>query len=124
MRSKPSRVPTAGSPRDSPRLRERRDAGVAVLNATPGVHCLSPDTTFYLYPNVTGAVRLTGCGDHESFRRLILEETGVSFSTRPHYGTPLPGESDFYLRVSYSGISVDRLEEGLGVFRRYLVERA
>jgi aspartate/methionine/tyrosine aminotransferase len=104
-------------------LRERRDAGAAILDGTPGVRCLRPDTTFYLYPNVTDAVRLTGCRDHESFRRLILEETGVSFSTRPHYGDPLPGETDFYLRVSYSGIPVDRLEEGLGAFRSYLLER-
>jgi aspartate aminotransferase len=105
-------------------LRERRDAGVAVLNDTPGVRCLRPETTFYLYPNVTGAVRLTGCHDHESFRRLILRETGVSFSTRPHYGTPLPGETDYYLRLSYSGIPVQRLREGLEVFRSYLLARA
>ena len=103
-------------------LRRRRDAGVAILDGTPGVRCLCPETTFYLYPNVTDAVRLTGCNDHESFRRLILAETGVSFSTRPHYGDPLPDETDFYLRVSYSGISVERLETGLEVFKRYLLD--
>ena len=105
-------------------LRRRRDAGVAILNATPGVHCLSPETTFYLYPNVTGAVRLAGCRDHEEFRRLILEETGVSFSTRPHYGMPLPGETQYYLRISYSGIPVAQIEEGMGAFREYMLVRA
>jgi aspartate/methionine/tyrosine aminotransferase len=102
-------------------LRERRDAGADILSRTPGVRCPRPETTFYLYPNVTGAVRLAGCHDHEDFRRLILHETGVSFSTRPHYGTPLPDETDFYLRLSYSGLAVDRLREGLEVFRDYLV---
>ncbi len=105
-------------------LRERRDAGVEILNSTPGVRCLRPDSTFYLYPNVTGAARLLGCDDHESFRRLVLDETGVSFSTRPHYGEPLPDETDLYIRVSYSGIPVDRLREGLEVFRALVLSRA
>jgi aspartate/methionine/tyrosine aminotransferase len=101
-------------------LRERRDAGAEVLNATPGVTCLTPETTFYLYPNVTGAVALTGCTDHESFRRLVLERTGVSFCTRPQFGEPLSGETDYYLRVSYSGITVARVIEGLGAFRDFV----
>ena len=101
-------------------LKERRDAGAEVLNATPGVSCLSPETTFYLYPNVTGAVARTGCTDHESFRRLVLERTGVSFCTRPQFGEPLPGETDYYLRISYSGIPTARVREGLGAFREFV----
>ena len=101
-------------------LKERRDAGAEVLNATPGVSCLSPETTFYLYPNVTGAVARTACTDHESFGRLVLERTGVSFCTRPQFGVPLPGETDYYLRISYSGIPTARVREGLGAFREFV----
>jgi aspartate/methionine/tyrosine aminotransferase len=101
------------------RLRERRDAAVAILNATPGIDCLMPETTFYLYPNVTAAVRMSGCGDHEDFRRLVLERTGVSFCTRPHFGSPLPGESQFYLRLSYSGLTTEQIQEGLGKLREF-----
>ena len=41
-------------------LRERRDAAVALLNEMPGVHCFTPNTTFYLFANVTGAMRARG----------------------------------------------------------------
>jgi aspartate/methionine/tyrosine aminotransferase len=101
-------------------LRERRDAGAAILDDTPGIVCRRPGTTFYLYPNVTGAVRLCGCDDHETFRRLVLEKTGVSFCTRPQFGTPLPGERDYFLRISYSGLTTARIEEGLGELRSFL----
>jgi aspartate/methionine/tyrosine aminotransferase len=104
------------------RLKERRDAGAEVLNSTPGVTCFSPETTFYLYPNVTGAVGRTGCADHESFRRLVLDRTGVSFCTRPQFGAPLAGETDYYLRVSYSGIPVDEVREGLETFRQFVTD--
>ena len=100
-------------------LRERRDAAVEILDATPGVRCLKPETTFYLYPNVTAAVRMAGCRDHEGFRRLVLERTGVSFCTRPHFGTPLPGESQFYLRLAYSGLTTEQIQEGLGKLKEF-----
>jgi aspartate/methionine/tyrosine aminotransferase len=103
-------------------LKERRDAGAGILNATPGVSCLSPQTTFYLYPNVTGAVGLTGCTDHESFRRLVLDRTGVSFCTRAQFGEPLPGETEYYLRVSYSGLPTTQVIEGLGSFREFVAQ--
>ena len=41
-------------------LRERRDAAVGLLNATPGIRCYRPNATFYLFPNVTGAMRSQG----------------------------------------------------------------
>ena len=95
-------------------LKGRRDAALQILNATPGIHCLTPETTFYLYPNVTGAVKATGCADHESFRRLVLERTGVSFCTRLHFGHALEGETQYYLRLAYSGVSTEQIQEGLG----------
>jgi aspartate/methionine/tyrosine aminotransferase len=95
-------------------LRGRRDVALEILNATPGIHCLTPEATFYLYPNVTGAVEQTGCVDHESFRRLVLERTGVSFCTRLHFGPALEGESEYYLRLAYSGVSTAQIQEGLG----------
>jgi len=102
------------------RLKGRRDVALGILNATPGIHCLTPETTFYLYPNVTGAVKLTGCADHESFRRLVLDHTGVSFCTRLHFGHALEGEDQYYLRLAYSGVGAAQIQEGLGKLKAFI----
>ena len=102
------------------RLEGRRDAARAILDATPGVHCLEPNTTFYLYPNVTGAMALTGLNDYEGFRRVILEQTGVSMCTRLHFGPALPGETQRYLRFAYSGLTTERIREGLGLLKTFM----
>ncbi len=101
-------------------LKGRRDVALSILNSTPGIHCLTPETTFYLYPNVTGAVKRTGCADHESFRRLVLDRTGVSFCTRLHFGHALEGEDQYYLRLAYSGVSTAQIQEGLGKLKAFI----
>ena len=101
-------------------LKERRDAAVDLLNTVDGVRCFRPNVTFYLYPNVTRAMEKKGLKTYEEFRRGVLHHTGVSFCTRLHFGRPLPGESDYYIRLAYSGIDVDRIREGLGKFKEYL----
>ena len=94
-------------------LKERRDAAVDGLQRIPGVRCYRPHATFYLFPNVTDAMRRKGFTDYNAFRRAALEATGVSFCTRTHFGRPLPGESEFHIRLAYSGIGVERIREGL-----------
>jgi len=101
-------------------LKGRRDAALEILNATTGIHCLTPETTFYLYPNVTGAVKQTGCADHEGFRRLVLERTGVSFCTRLHFGHALEGEDQYYMRLAYSGVGTAQIQEGLGKLKAFI----
>ena len=102
------------------RLERRRDAALRILDTMPGVSCPTPEATFYLYPDVTGAVRLTGCAGHEDFRRLLLERTGVSFCTRQHFGKALPGETSYHLRLAYSGVTTAQIEEGLGAMKAFL----
>jgi aspartate/methionine/tyrosine aminotransferase len=102
------------------RLKGRRDAALRLLGDTPGVRCHTPESTFYLYPDVTDAVRLTGCAGHEDFRRLLLDKTGVSFCTRLHFGTALPGENRYHLRLAYSGVTTAQIKEGLGAFKAFV----
>ena len=90
------------------------------LNATGGIRCLVPDTTLYLYPNITGAVKKMGCGDHESFRWVILDGAGVSSCTRLHFGDALEGETEYYLRPAYSGVSTSQIVEGLGKLKAFV----
>jgi aspartate/methionine/tyrosine aminotransferase len=100
-------------------LKERRDLAVELLNGIPGVHCLRPDATFYLYPNITGLMQRKGYSDYESFRRFLLHATGVSVCARIHFGRPLPGETDCYIRLAYSGIDASEIRAGLAEFRAF-----
>lgn len=117
----------AGLKSDSPEparildvLRERRDRLVDLLNDIEGVRCYKPEATFYLFPNVTGAMKRKGIATVEEFRKAVLNETGVSFCTRGHFGRPLPGETNQYVRFAYSGIEIPQIEEGLSRLAAYL----
>ena len=103
-------------------LKERRDVAVNALNSVPGIHCAKPNVTFYLFPNVTGAMRCKGFSDVEEFRRAVLRETGVSVCSRVHFGRPLEGETEQYVRLAYSGIDVPQIAEGLARLKDYIGE--
>jgi len=100
-------------------LRKRRDVAVARLNHIEGVTCFTPDTTFYLYPNVTEIMDHRGTDDYEEFRQAALHATGVSFTTRDHFGGTVGDEHQRYVRFAYSGIGADRIEEGLARFKQF-----
>jgi len=110
----------AGSRRIMDVLRERRDVGHRILAATDGVTCHRPETTFYLYPDVTEAMERIGSAGQEDFRRTLLRETGVSVCTRSQFGDPLDGETRAHLRIAFSGIGVAQIEEGLTKLKRFL----
>jgi len=101
-------------------LKERRDAAVSILNSIEGVHCFCPNATFYLFPNVTGAMQKKGLENYDDFRLTLLRETGVSFCTRLHFGTAFEGEDKFYIRLAYSGIDLSEIKEGLGKFKAFI----
>jgi aspartate/methionine/tyrosine aminotransferase len=101
-------------------LKERRDCAVDILNSIEGIHCFRPNATFYLFPNVTVAIQKKGLTHYDDFRRTVLRETGVSFCTRLHFGRPLEGEDNFYIRLAYSGIDTSEIKEGLGKFKAFI----
>jgi aspartate/methionine/tyrosine aminotransferase len=100
-------------------LKERRDACVDLLNEIPGVRCFRPEATFYLFPNVTGLMERKGLATYDELRRAALEQTGVSFCTRLHFGRALPGEAESYARFAYSGIPVAEIREGLSKLKEW-----
>ena len=101
-------------------LKERRDAAVDILNSIEGVSCYRPNATFYLYPKVTKAMAAKGISSYPEFAEAVLQNTGVSFCTRLHFGRALPGETERYVRLAYSGIDVDQIQEGLGKLKKFL----
>jgi aspartate/methionine/tyrosine aminotransferase len=98
-------------------LHARRDAAADALNAIEGIHSFRPNATFYLFPNVTEVMERKGMTDYEAFRRGALHATGVSFTTRLHFGREIPGEPNRYIRFAYSGIDVPDIEESLAQFK-------
>jgi aspartate/methionine/tyrosine aminotransferase len=94
-------------------LERRRDAAHAGLVGVPGMSCAKPESTFYLFPNVTEAMSITGHSDVGEFATAALHNTGVSFCTRRHFGRQGSDETEQYIRLAYSGIGVDAIEEGL-----------
>lgn len=101
-------------------LRERRDAAVDILNGIPGVTCIKPNASFYLYPDVTELMNRKGFGDdYDAFADDVLKNTGVSFCTRLHFGRPLPGETRRYIRLAFSGIDAGAIRAGLGGLKKY-----
>ena len=100
-------------------LKDRRDVAVDLLNEIPGVTCYRPEATFYLFPDVTGLMEHKGFETYDQLRRAALEQAGVSFCTRLHFGRALPGEERRYVRFAYSGISTDLIREGLGKLKEW-----
>jgi aspartate/methionine/tyrosine aminotransferase len=98
-------------------LQARRDAAGAGLNAIDGVNSIVPNATFYLFPNVTSVMERKGLTDYEDFRRAALHATGVSFTTRMHFGRSDGNEPNKYVRFAYSGISVPDIEESMALFK-------
>ena len=103
-------------------LRRRRDAAVAGLNSIDGVSIEAPNSTFYLFPNVTSIMQRKGFSDVNQLMDEALTETNVSFCTRKHFGRPLEGEKEHYIRFAYSGIGIEDIEEGMGRLKEYLEE--
>ena len=101
-------------------LRQRRNRCVELLNTIEGVTCMRPEATFYLWPDVTEAMKNKGFTGYQEFIGDVLKRTGVSMCARSHFGKPLPGETRNYLRLAYSGIDLEMIEEGLARFKAYL----
>jgi aspartate/methionine/tyrosine aminotransferase len=100
-------------------LRARRDAAVKGLNAIDGINVASPDSTFYLFANVTAVMERKGLVDVNEFMTQVLTETNVSCCTRKHFGKPVRGEMNQYLRFAYSGINSDDIVAGLGHLKQF-----
>ncbi len=101
-------------------LQKRRDLCVDMLNDIEGISCFRPNATFYLWPDVTEAMANKGFSDYPGFLEAVLKNTGVSMCARSHFGSELPGESRKYLRLAYSGIDRQAIEEGLTKFKEFL----
>ncbi len=78
-------------------FRERHDAVVAGLNRLPGFDCAAGDGTFYVFPNVAGAIEACPAAtDDLSLAEHLIEQAGVALVPGTAFG--LPG----YMRLSFA----------------------
>ena len=102
------------------KLIKRRDLCLEKLNSINGLDISTPESTFYLFPNVSKIMRQKGYTNLEKFRIDALKNTGVSFCTREHFGTPSLNEEQQYIRLAYSGINRKKISEGLDKFINWI----
>ena len=102
------------------KLKMRRDLLFKSLSSIKGVGISLPESTFYLFPNVTEAMSKKNYSDLDKFRLDVLKETGVSFCTRNHFGTSSLKEDNKYIRFAYSGISKVQIEKGMKKFKNWV----
>lgn len=100
-------------------LRKRRDATVNGLNAIDGISVTAPNSTFYLFPNVSKVMLRKNITDVNTLMKQALVETNVSFCTRKHFGRAVENETGNYLRFAYSGIDVDDINEGMNTLKLF-----
>ena len=101
-------------------LRGRRDAAFDVLSTTAGVQIAKPESTFYLFPDVTDAMAAKGIDEVNAFATEALHATGVSFCTRKHFGRQQADETREYVRFAYSGLPEEDIREGLGLLKSWI----
>ena len=101
------------------RLKNRRNVAVLGLNAIDGIDISMPRSTFYLFPNVTTIMKRKGFDNIDQLQIGALENANVSFCTRNHFGRPQVDEVDYFIRLAYSGISTEDIDEGLKKIKTY-----
>ncbi|MBF0384115.1 MAG: pyridoxal phosphate-dependent aminotransferase, partial [Magnetococcales bacterium] len=92
-------------------FRKRRDFVVKTLNKIPGISCLNPEGSFYVYPNVGGLIgKKTPDGDEIKntidLAAYLLESKGVALVPGSAFGL------DPYVRISFA-TSMGDLKEAL-----------
>jgi aspartate aminotransferase len=95
--------------------RRRRDQLVAALNGVRGISCAVPPGAFYVFPNVTGAMRHLGSATTIDLAKRLMAETGVAAVPGEAFGVP------GHLRLSYA-LDPARMREGAARLRSFLGE--
>ncbi len=93
--------------------RHRRELVLETVADIPGFSCAQPSGAFYAYPNVSEAMRLTGCETSVDFSRLLIKEAQVATVPGSAFGT------EGYIRLSYA-TSRENLREAFSRIRRLM----
>ncbi len=94
-------------------FKARHDWLYAELAAMPGLRCRPADGTFYLFPEVIGALKNLGLADDQALAEALLERTGIAAVPGSAFGSP------GHLRFSYA-TSDQILRDAVARLRHFL----
>jgi len=78
-------------------FKQRHDLIMSLMQDTPGFECVPGDGTFYVFPNVEGAIAsLADVDDDVAFADFLLEHAGVACVPGTAFGAP------GFIRISYA----------------------
>lgn len=92
---------------------ERLEKLYRLITEIPGVTCIKPKGAFYLFPNVTEAVRANGFKNVDDWASALLEEEKVALIPGTGFGAPNN------IRLSYA-TSIEALEEAANRIKRFI----
>ncbi len=92
---------------------KRRDRVVELLNQIEGISCLKPQGAFYVFPNVTEAMKKMGYTDVDQWSEALLEQEKVALIPGSGFGAPNN------VRISYAA-SMEQLEKGIERIKRFV----
>ena len=104
-------------------LKTRRDATIAGIQTVSGMRVHTPNSAFYVFPEVTATMARTGHDDVAKFATDALHNSGMSFCTRKHFGRPAENETGNYIRLAYSGINNPQIDKGLARLAEWVNSR-
>lgn len=104
-------------------LKTRRDATIAGIQTVSGMRVHTPNSAFYVFPEVTETMARTGHDDVAKFATDALHNSGMSFCTRKHFGRPAENETGNYIRLAYSGINNPQIDKGLARLAEWVNSR-
>ena len=94
-------------------FKARHDVIQPLIDAIPGVSCRPGSGAFYLFPDVTAAIRAKALADDVAFCEALLETTGVALVPGTAFGAP------GFLRLSFAA-SLDILQEAVTRLRHFV----
>ena len=92
-------------------FKERHDAILPRLDAIPGFECRPARGAFYLFPNISEAMRLKGIDDDVVFCEQLLDSAGVAVVPGSAFGAPGHLRISFAASLETLSAALDRIEK-------------
>ncbi|BAU28847.1 L-aspartate aminotransferase [Aneurinibacillus soli] len=92
---------------------KRRKAVVDLMNDIDGIHCVAPKGAFYLFANVSEAMKKGGYSDVDAWAEALLAKEYVALIPGSGFGAPN------HIRISYA-TSLEQLQKGLARIKKFV----